>query len=168
MVGKANFTADEWSQIVRSVMTAGLAVSAAEPSGLFGMLKEGMASARTLLEAKSNPSTDELIKAVVADLETSDGRTAARDGLKSLFEGSKPAEIKSKSIATLRQVSTVLDQKAPADSVAFKSWLLHIAQSVAESSKEGGFLGFGGVVVSEAEKATVADISTALGIPATT
>jgi hypothetical protein len=85
MVGKASFTADEWSQVVRSAMTAGIAVSAAEPSGLFGMLKEGMASVRTLLEAKSNPSSDELIKAVVADLETSAGRTAACDVTRPTF-----------------------------------------------------------------------------------
>jgi hypothetical protein len=31
---------------------------------------------------------------------------------------------------------------------------------------EGGFLGFGGTQVSDAEKATVADIATALGVPA--
>jgi hypothetical protein len=34
---------------------------------------------------------------------------------------------------------------------------------VAEASKEGGFLGFGGVQVSEAEKATLAEIAAALG-----
>jgi hypothetical protein len=37
---------------------------------------------------------------------------------------------------------------------------------VAEASKEGGFLGFGGVQVSEAEKATLAEIATALGTSA--
>jgi hypothetical protein len=34
---------------------------------------------------------------------------------------------------------------------------------VAEASKEGGFLGIGGVQVSEAEKATLAEIAAALG-----
>jgi hypothetical protein len=167
MIGKASFTPDEWNQIVRSVMIAGIAVSAAEPSGLFGMLGESMASARALLEAKTT-SSDELIKAVVADFETSEGRTAARDGLKSLFAGSKPTEIKTKSIEALRQVSSLLEAKAPTDSIAFKTWLRHIAQSVAEASKEGGFLGFGGVAVSETEKATLAEISAALSLPAAT
>ena len=41
-----------------------------------------------------------------------------------------------------------------------------ISQKVAEASKEGGVLGFGGVPVSEAEKATLADISKALGTTA--
>ena len=52
--------------------------------------------------------------------------------------------------------------KAPEDTAAFKAWLAQISQSVAEAAKEGGFLGFGGVQVSEAEKATLAEISTAL------
>jgi hypothetical protein len=35
-----------------------------------------------------------------------------------------------------------------------------------EASAEGGFLGFGGVPVSEAEKATLAQISANLGVAA--
>jgi len=42
--------------------------------------------------------------------------------------------------------------------------LQHISQAVAEASTEGGFLGFGGVRVSDAEKATLAEISGALGL----
>ena len=93
MVGKAGFAPDEWNQIVQSVLTTGIAVSAAEPSGLFGMLKESMASARALIDAKTSQN-DELIQAVVAELQTSDGRTAAKTGLSSLFAGAQPADIK--------------------------------------------------------------------------
>jgi len=39
-------------------------------------------------------------------------------------------------------------------------------QHVAEASKEGGFLGIGGVRVSEAEKATLTEISSALKLAA--
>lgn len=49
-------------------------------------------------------------------------------------------------------------------STAFKAWLRGISQKVPEASKEGSFLGVGGVQVSDAEKATLADISKALGI----
>jgi hypothetical protein len=45
-----------------------------------------------------------------------------------------------------------------------KTWLMGISQSAAEASKEGGFLGFGGVQVSDAEKATLTDIKSALRI----
>jgi hypothetical protein len=41
-----------------------------------------------------------------------------------------------------------------------------ISQKVAEASAESGFLGIGGVHVSDAEKATLADIAKALGTSA--
>jgi hypothetical protein len=71
-----------------------------------------------------------------------------------------------RSLANLREVSAILDAKAPGDAPAFKAWLRAISQKVAEASAEGGFLGFGGVQVSEAEKATLADIAKALGTSA--
>jgi hypothetical protein len=109
-----------------------------------------------------DPGSDALIKAVVADFETAEGRSIARDGLKEKFTGSKPAEIKARCIETLRQAGAVVDTKAPGDAAAFKGWLRQISQHVAEASKEGGFLGIGGVSVSEAEKATLTEISSAL------
>jgi len=113
-----------------------------------------------------DPGADALIKAVVADFGTADGRGIARDGLKEKLTGSKPAEIKATCVATLRQVGEVLDAKALADATAFNTWLRQISQHVAEAAKEGGFLGIGGVAVSEAEKATLAEISNALKLPA--
>jgi hypothetical protein len=166
MASKATFTADEWKQLLESPMLSAMAVTAAEPSGLFGVVKEGFAASGALARAKTDATSNELIKAVVMDFETSDGRTVARDGLKERLAGSKPAEIKTKAIASLRQVSALLDQKAPEDAAAFKTWLSGIARRVAEASKEGGFLGFGGVQVSDAEKATLSEISAALSLTA--
>ena len=54
--------------------------------------------------------------------------------------------------------------RAPGDAAAFKGWLRQISQHVAEAATEGGFLGIGGVAVSETEKATPAEISGALGL----
>jgi hypothetical protein len=164
MADKSNFSPDEWKLLLESVMVAGIAVSAAAPSGLWGLLKESFAEGNALMTAKLDPGTDALIKAVVADFETAEGRSTARDGLKEKF--SKPAEIKAKCIETLRQAGSVVDAKAPGDAAAFKGWLRQISQHVAEASKEGGFLGIGGVAVSEAEKATLTEISSALKLAA--
>src|SRR5262245_11098486 len=119
-----------------------------------------------LATAKTDPGSNLLIKVVVADFETAEGRNAARDGLKKEFTGSKPGEIKAKYIETLRQAGAVVDAKAPGDAAAFKGWLRQISQHVAEASTEGGFLGFGGVPVSESEKATLTEISSALRLAA--
>ena len=165
MTTKATFTPDEWKSLLQSPLLVGIAVSAAEPSGLIGMLKESMASARALLQAKADPSADELVKAVAEDFGTSEGRGLAQDGLKALLAGGKPADIKPKVLDALKGVSALLASKAPTDAVAYKTWLAGVAKAVAEAAPEGGFLGFGGTHVSEAEKATVAEIATALGVP---
>jgi hypothetical protein len=166
MASKATFTAEEWKLLLESPMLAGMAVTAAEPSGLWGMIKEGFAASGVLAQAKVDASSNQLIKAVVAEFETAEGRSVARDGLKARLSGSKPAEMKEKAVESLRQVAALLDAKAPEDAAAFKGWLRTIAQQVAEAAKEGGFLGFGGVQVSDAEKATLTEIASALRLPA--
>jgi hypothetical protein len=166
MSNKQNFKPDEWTKILESTMLAGMAVTAAEPSGLWGALKEAFASSSALAAAKSNAGSNELVKSVVADFETKEGRSAVQEALRQHLAGAKPAEAVQRSLANLREVSAILDAKAPQDAAAFKTWLRAISQNVAEASSEGGFLGFGGVKVSDAEKATLADISKALGTSA--
>ena len=165
MANKQNFTPDEWTKVLESIMLAGVAVSAAEPSGLWGTIKEGFASSSEIAKAQLDPSANELIKAAIADLETSEGRASVKEeALQKGYLGTKPAELVQRSLANLREVSAILDAKAPGDAQAFKTWLRGISQKVAEAASEGGFLGIGGVQVSDAEKATLADISKALGI----
>ena len=42
MATKTDFTPEEWKALLQSVMMAGMAVTAADPSGLWGMMKEGI------------------------------------------------------------------------------------------------------------------------------
>ena len=82
------------------------------------------------------------------------------------FKGVQLGEIKGRAIEELRAVSALVDAKAPEDAAGFKAWLREVAQKAAEAGNEGGFMGFGGVAVSDVEKATLAEISTALGTSA--
>jgi len=127
-------------------------------------LKESFAGGAALSKVAADSGANTLVKAVVADFSTSEGRSAARDGLKTEFVGCKPAEMKIKSVDSLRQVAALLTTKAPSDAAVFKGWLRQISQSTAEASSEGGNLFGGGVQVSDAEKATLGEISTAHGI----
>jgi hypothetical protein len=165
MSGKIDFTTDEWNQLLQGVLLSGLAVTAAEPSGLFGSMKEAFASAGALAKAKADPNANELIKAVVTSSTSFEETKGAREGLRKMLEGAKnAAEIKSRAITALGQLSTLLDRKAPGDAKPFKEWLRNVSQSVAEASSEGGFLGIGGVKVSEAEQTAISDISRALNL----
>lgn len=163
MANKTAFTADEWKQVLGGVFMAGFAVTAADPSGLWGLLKETFASGRALMEAKSSAGANELTKAIVADLESSEGRAAAQEFVKGHLQGASRDQIKQRAIDALRTAAATVDQKAQSDAAAYKAWLVKIASDVAEASNEGGFLGFGGVAVSEAEKATLSEIASVLG-----
>jgi len=166
MANKQNFTPEEWTKVMASMMLAGIAFSAADPSGLWGTLKEAWASSSALAASKLDPNSNELVKAVTADLERSEGRSDLQKALRKCFVGAEPADCVQRSLDNLREVSVILDTKAPGDAPAFKAWLRGISQQVAEAAVEGSFLGFGGVRVSDAEKATLADIAKALSTEA--
>src|ERR1700727_2469718 len=111
MADKTSFTKDEWTLLLTSPMIAGMAVTAADPSGLWGLLKEAFAGGAALTKVATDPSANGLIKAVVADFSTSGGRSVASDALKADFAGGKPADMKTKSVEELRQVSVLLNAK---------------------------------------------------------
>ena len=163
MADKTSFTKDEWTLLLESPMIAGMAITAAEPSGLWGLLKESFAGGAALTQAATGSDTNALVKSVVTDFSSGEGRSAARDGLQAKLANSKPADMKAKCIDQLRQVSALLAAKAPGDAAAFKNWLRQISQSTAEAATEGGGLFSAGVKVSDAEKATLGEISAALG-----
>src|SRR5215470_19893465 len=98
MATKTTFTPEEWLLLMESVMSSGVAVSAAEPSGLWGTLKEGFASARAIAEVRNNPQADELIKAIASDFETSDGRERLQEGLRKKLQAAKSKDVKLRSI----------------------------------------------------------------------
>ena len=148
MAWKDTFGSD-WERVVGAPMLAGIAVTAAEPGGLFGAIKESFAVAGAMRDAKGEGGS--LAAEVAAAYETSEGRDMAR-----------AAEIVDAAVTELAQVSRIVAEKAPESAVAFRAWLNAIAARVAEAGTEGGFLGFGGEKVSAAEKATLDRLATAL------
>ena len=64
MADKTSFTPDEWARVVASPLLVGMAITAADPSGVWGLLKEGMAGGWALVEAKQNAQASPLVKAV--------------------------------------------------------------------------------------------------------
>ena len=77
MANKQSFTPEEWTQVLESTILVGIAVSAADPNGLWGALKEALATSSALAQSKLDPGSNELVKAAVADIENS-GRTVRR------------------------------------------------------------------------------------------
>ena len=162
MAGKADFTADEWSLLCKSPMLAGMVVVAASPSGPFGVIKEMVAMGKLVAETKAKGG-DGLISAVVNEITTREGIERAKP---TEIQGKSPDQARAYALDQLKQVAALLHQKAPGDATAYTQWLQEVAQRVASASKEGGFLGFGGTLVSEQEQAALRDTAAALGIQA--
>ena len=76
--------------------------------------------------------------------------------------GLAPVQLAAAFLALGKQPASRAAAKAPGDAAGFKAWLGQVGQAVADAASEGGFLGFGGVQVSEAEKATLDEIAVAL------
>jgi hypothetical protein len=116
---------------------------------------------KMLGEVKTQGTSNDLIKALVADIEAGAKDLSAPAEMK----GKTPDQVKSYAIESVRQVAALIDKKAkPDEAQGFKQWLAAVAQKVAEAAKEGGFLGFGGTQVSDQEAATIKELSTALGV----
>ena len=67
MANKRSFTPAEWTKVLESMMLAGMAVSAADPSGLWGTLKEAFASRSAMAASNLGTGPNELVKAAIAD-----------------------------------------------------------------------------------------------------
>jgi hypothetical protein len=161
MATKTDFTAEEWNLIRRAPFMAGLVMVAASPSGPFGIVKEMFAVGKILADVKNRGASSDLAKAIVADLETAEGR---QQGVPAEFQGKAPEQLRSAALEACRQAAALVEKKAkPDEAQAFKEWLVSIGQTVAEAAKEGGFLGFGGVRVSEQETSALKNLRSALG-----
>jgi len=155
------FAPEDWARVVGTPMLAGIAVTAAEPGGLWGAVQESVSVAGAVRAGKGGDNP--LIAEIAGAYETAEGRDLARGVLKEQARGKPPAAVVEAAVAELGAVAALVAAKAPEPAPGFRAWLQAIAAKVAEAGTEGGFLGFGGEKVSAAEKATLERITTALG-----
>jgi len=154
---KSDFTEQEWVQVRRAPLVAGMAISLADPGGPIEMAKETMA---TVKSATNPPSREQLLAEVALDIQS---MTQQKQNPLSDFKMSKGAPAGQQILDELRAVNSIVASKAaPEETAAFSQWLLTIAQAAADAAKEGGFLGFGATQVSKGEKDMLDQVRTAL------
>jgi hypothetical protein len=149
MTTKADFTDDEWGRVRRAPFVAAMAISIADPGGPIELVKETSAALKAIQEAARAHTGVELVDAVADDViaEAKQRHNVAK-GFKP--EGATPGEA---ILDELRAVDGLVAAKAtPEELEAFREWLLDIARRASEAAKEGGFMGFGAVQVSEGEQ----------------
>jgi hypothetical protein len=149
---KNKFTPEEWMQVRLAPMAAASVVMSASRSGAGGAVQELTAGMKALTDSHSQAAATSLLN-VAFDAPFSDAE-------KELVSAKAPKE---KLMATLKEAASLVASKSPTEAAAYRQLVVTVATKVAEAAKEGGFLGFGGKQVSDAEKAALAEISAVMG-----
>jgi hypothetical protein len=153
MTRKADFNAEEWSTVVDAPVYAGLRVIAADRGGT---LRETLAMGHVYQEARAHHGDSELLDQLL-ESPPSISPDRAREVQENISD-----------VVTqqLREAIAVVAAKAtPAETDAYKTFVMTVAQAVAGAHREGGFLGLGGKQISDAENQALDEISSALGPP---
>jgi hypothetical protein len=93
----------EWRAVLGGVFMTGFAVTAAQPSGFLGMIKEGIASRRALREASKSGSTNALVKSVATALRSPRGRKITNEFAGAALQGAASEDLKLHAIAAVRE-----------------------------------------------------------------
>ncbi len=164
MATKDTFTSDEWTLLRIAPSFVSVGISAADPSGLFASIKEVVAGANRTMATLHSNNRLELFAALAAD--RSIPGVPDVDAL--VGRGTREQQMQSFRLAALERVKSataVIAAKAsPVEADAYRKMLLAVAEDAANAAKEGGFLGIGGVRVSEKERTFIDEVSKAAGL----
>jgi hypothetical protein len=145
MTGKADFSEEEWKDVLQGPPTAGAIVITAQRGGTF---RETISMARAYGEARKEHGQSELLDEIASTKPEVD-RTRYHSA----------EELKENGLQHLREAAGLVERKAtPEELEQYKRFVLTLAQRVAEAHKEGGER------VSEAESAAIAEIAAALSV----
>jgi hypothetical protein len=157
---KADFTDSEWQVLSRAPMVAGMAISLADPGGAIEIGKETAAVLR--LVVRESTTRDDLAGAVAREALELAGQRKSPLGTFSPPEGAMAGKA---ILDELANASAIAGAKAGAEEAeAFREWLMECARRAAAAAKEGGFLGFNAVRVSEGEQRMLDELQETLGI----
>jgi hypothetical protein len=134
MTAKADFTEQEWDLVLEGPPSAGMIVVTAQRGGT---IRETLAIARAYVEARQQHGESELLDEIVA---------------------AKPEIDHTHGLQHVRDAVELLERKATPDEVeGYRRFVLTLANKVANAHRESGG------DVSEAERAAIDEIATALG-----
>jgi hypothetical protein len=159
MSTQSNYTPEEWKTISNAPLLAGLLVSVSDLSGPIGMLKEAVSVVKSVTETAGTTS-NELIRSVAQKIKGSGGRPDLPDLPKDR------SAVGAMLIDHCKRAVELVAQKSPEEAEEYKRWIVSIARKTAEASREGGFLGIGGTLVSEEESSALNALAKELGLSA--
>jgi hypothetical protein len=159
MTTKTDFTTEEWDALLSGPLAASMYIIIASPS-VFGSIKEMTTMSKELAAAALRPDNTELLRFLLADYKDKDTLKRVTPNVKG-----KQDEVMAAIRGYVSAAVALLNEKAaPEESAQIRQWMYDLAVKVAESAKEGGFLGMGAVRVSDAEKKALAELADILGV----
>jgi hypothetical protein len=150
MAGRADFTAEEWTDLASGVISAAELVSFVD-GGRSGMARE-MAKVRRRLADASGQHPSQLVREL-----------AGQPGVSVIGQRLSPGEAEEPVLRVLRAAAATLQAKAPDELEAYRRFVVHLGEVAAGATRSGGVFGVGGQRVSYAEAAALDRIRQALG-----
>lgn len=163
MTGKADFNEQEWTRLKRAPFIAGMSISLSDPGGPIELVKETAATLKTVAGAASQGDRGELVSALAGEV-----AAEAKTHKNPLGEFKPKGALAGQQILEeLSAVNSIVSGKASReDADAYRAWLKDAATEAANAAKEGGFLGFHAVRVSEGEQRMLDKLAEVLAPPA--
>lgn len=126
---------------------------------------EGIAMANHVLESASEHIAYPLLASIIQALEN---RAADGGAFPDYGKVVAAPDAHDRAMGIVRSAVAAVESRASEDeATAYRAWLLGIATAVAKAGKEDqGFLGRGGVLVNDAERAALAELAGMLGLEA--
>jgi hypothetical protein len=162
MTGKADFTDEELTRLKRAPFIAGMAISLSDPGGPIELVKETAATLKSVTGAAQSGDRGELVSELAKDI-----AAEAKERKNPLADFKPKGALAGQEILEeISAVNAIVSAKAsPEDAEAYRAWLGDAAREAADAAKEGGFLGFHAVRVSEGEQRMLDKLAEVLAPP---
>lgn len=159
MPTEISFTGEEWMLIRSAPHMVSMAVAGAG-GGILGAIKEAMAGGQAMIESAQSRS------AIVQKLCTAEEIQAGQQDVQKIImqdpTSGTPEKLKEMAVQVCAQAAGILSHSAPSEVNDYATLVMTVADTVSKAAKEGGFLGFGGELVSEGERDVMAAVQAAL------
>lgn len=149
---RAKYSPVQWDTVRLAPVAAAHMVITADKSGPVGAIKEISAATGAITDAAKAASPASLVSLAF-------DHDFTVEELTKFTKARTPDD----ALATVRDAIASVERNSPADAPTYRQLVADVATKVANASKEGGILGFGGVAVSPAEQAALDQLRSVIG-----
>ena len=160
----SDYSPDEQGVLTQAIAAAAVMVSVASPGPKADTVDEGYAAAQYVLGSLEAYVANTLVSSVIFAIKD---RLAAEQPFPDYVEVARAEDAGSRARDRLEAVAALLAGRTTSEEAeGYKRWLVGIASATAQAAREDrGFLGHGGVLVSDAERAAITEVVRLLGLP---